>query len=411
MTPQASSIDGVPILVNLVPIQSIQYSYEATEHNATEIAHALRSLLTHSDPSLWSGSAADAFVRHCEELPKLVDKVSRSYHDAAYALATLASAVVELDPRRRAATYGLEFERVTASNARSAAQAAPNDAALAEADQQAQVALRRRQSTANDIHSEYLFAEARCINALELARNEAIPPLTWWQNAIRVAARIVSVAIKVVAVIATVFAAICVVALVCASPTVLLLLAAAQGAILSATTAAATTLGLAYLGLRVLDRTTINDERSPKYGQLATETAFTFGPSIAGKHLLRHSGGIIARFNVARTGVRFQRTATPIIALRYSATAVSNPGERYIALAALTGMPTRAMRALRIQDDIEQMVSRDFPDAIAKLLARHKDIVAVVALAQAAPGVTGFCISIPNNSIRNQSIPDREKQQ
>ena len=400
-----SMIDGELVPVNLDPIRIIERSYDATAHNATEIAHALRNLIARTDPSLWSGSAADEFARHCDELPKLVDKVSQSYRDAAFALSGLAREVVELEPRSKAAIGALASQRVVAAAAHDTVLAAPGDPMAIEADQAAQAGLIRSEYAAVAIHNEYLLAEARCVNALELARSEAIPPLKWWQNAIRIAGHIVSIAIKIVAVVATVFAVVCVIALACANPTVLLLLAAAQGAVLSTTTTAATALGLAYLSLRVLDRTTINDKQSPKFGQLVTEAVFSFGPTIAGKALLRNGGGVVARLNIARTGMRLQRTATPMVALRYSATAVATPGERYITLAALSGMPTRALRALKIQDDFEAVVSRDLPHAIANLIRQHRDVVVIIATSIGATSVSGFCVAIPE---RKRSHHDRK---
>ena len=396
MTQHATAIhDGVLIPIRVDPIRAIERSYDTTGFNATEIAQALRSLIAHNDPHLWSGDAADAFARHCDELPKLIDKVARSYGDAAFALSRFAREIAELEPQSKAASEALASARTAASAAHDAALTTPGDPTVALEEDAARATMSRSESRAIAIHDAYLIAEARCVNALELARNEAIPPLKWWQRAIRIAARIVSIAISVVAVIATVFAVVCVIALVCANPTVLLLLAAVEGAVLSTTATAATALGLAYLGLRVLDRTTINDEQSPKLGQLTTEAVFSFAPTVAGKYLVRNGGGVVARFNVARTGIRLQRTSTPLLTLRYSATAVHRPGEKYITLAALSGMPTRALKALKIQDDFEAAVSKTLPNAIAQLIGRHRDIVVVVATSRTPSAVTGFCIVIP----------------
>ena len=73
--------------------------FDGTAQNASEAARRLRSLALNADDSVWRGEAADAFREDLGELPKKLDKLYNSYHEASEALRIYGVSLRQLQAR------------------------------------------------------------------------------------------------------------------------------------------------------------------------------------------------------------------------------------------------------------------------------------------------------------------------
>jgi uncharacterized protein YukE len=85
--------------------------FDGTAQNAQEAACRLRALALNADDAVWRGEAADAFREDLGELPKKLDKLYRSYHEASEALRIYGVSLRQFQSRAQT-----ELERAVAAD-------------------------------------------------------------------------------------------------------------------------------------------------------------------------------------------------------------------------------------------------------------------------------------------------------
>jgi uncharacterized protein YukE len=85
--------------------------FDGTAQNAQDAACRLRALALNADDAVWRGEAADAFREDLGELPKKLDKLYHSYHEASEALRIYGVSLRQLQSRAQT-----ELERAVAAD-------------------------------------------------------------------------------------------------------------------------------------------------------------------------------------------------------------------------------------------------------------------------------------------------------
>lgn len=393
----ATTAGGEIIPVDLGHLSYVQRTYDGTALNAGDIARAVRAVLHTADTTIWSGSAADAFRDSCKDLPKLIDSVANSYGDAASALRGFVTELDQLTSRTTQYQQQHEQALTTRSRAFYAAQAAPTDAVLASDLQQRDDALQRFDTLGAQLHDEYLLAEIRCINALELARNRAIPPLKWWQHLIRTLERIVVIIGIVVTIIVGIVALVSAIALLVAGPEFLLIMAAVSALTTEAAAAITTELAIYSLGLGLADHFGINDEDSPSVGAVLINGAISLAPNVVGASALGARSGVLMKLNFARDGANVFRTGGPLVTFERSMGSVAISSGRYKSFEELATIPQSIQSAIAKEQEWRDRFNTYAPDFIRDAITRQRDTVVLVNSIN-VNGVTDHCVAIPTNA-------------
>ena len=307
-----SDVGGDPVPANVSALHTVDRVYRDISTNASEIARELRTLLRGVQHTTWNGSSADAFRARSATLPPLVDKVARSYEDASLAVRQFAGEVEELTARRAALEPAIAAAVDELRVARQPVEcAAAADPIAIDRVQRAIAALGLIQADCDALRNDYLLAETRCKNAISIARHEAIPPLSYWQQTLRAVESIVQVVGVVVAIVAVVAVIAVAWPMIAAGASIASALATAI-ATTSALTAFSTTLGVIHVAASLADRIWIDDDLSPKGGAIFAETALLIAPFALGRLVPRSFAASASRLRVVTTA---QRNATSLFSV------------------------------------------------------------------------------------------------
>jgi uncharacterized protein YukE len=297
--PVWSHYGGDPAPANLAAVRGIYRILSDTADAATTINKALAGITGQADGDVWSGESADAFRSKLDDLPELVRKVERSYADAAAAVSAFLTSV----QRTQADAQALVGSAWSATDQHTAT--ANIDTSTPEAQERVDAAKRAVDSMTakvEGVRSDYHRAETTLLAALDVAKDEGIPPESMWHHFVRA---IEDWSGKIALVLA-------VIVIVCLVVLVIVFTAGAGLGLLAALALALETLGPLLTALTALQVTHLaaaadrkiqyHDDDAASWTSLGVETALLVVPMGAGKLVnvfgtggrIAEEGGILA---------------------------------------------------------------------------------------------------------------------